>query len=219
MVSGPSPPSNSRRRAETGFRLKSFASRSCVNLIKCTRHHPIPPGSAVVFPLLAEMHSTARAAMPYQGVGLPTFEGSKAGMVCGTTKCAGGSDGTTIAPARETTADVIMPSPSPSESFLRSDHRQSPQIATTMVAIITGTNSRRSSLAGIRFPLSIPGHVFAGIGFEIANDGHRDRRLSVDRLRVLQRHDLGAGSGWSAKISRCLYQTAQRLTLGVSDGL
>jgi hypothetical protein len=45
-----------------------------------------------------------------------------------------------------------------------------------MMAIITGTNSRRSSLAGIRLALSILGHVFAGIGFEIANDSHPDRR-------------------------------------------
>jgi hypothetical protein len=65
MVSGLSPPSSSRRRVETGFRLEGFASRSCVNLIRCTRNHPIPPGSAIAFPLLAEMHFTALAAMPY----------------------------------------------------------------------------------------------------------------------------------------------------------
>src|SRR5882757_1067257 len=40
----------------------------------------------------------------FHGVTLPTCEGSKAGTVCGTTKCAGGSDGTTVAPACETTA-------------------------------------------------------------------------------------------------------------------
>jgi hypothetical protein len=210
MASGLSPPSSSRRRAETGFRLKRFASRSCVNLIKCTRNHPIPPGSAIAFPLLPEMHFTALAAMPCQGVALSSCEGSKAGTVCGTTKSAGGSEGTTVAPARETTAEVITPSPGPSESFLRSDHRQNTQIATTMVAIITGTNSRRSSLAGIRFPLSNPGHVFAGIGFEIANDSYRERGFSVDRLPVLQEHDLGAGSRWSRK-----YPASCAMTLSV----
>lgn len=51
-----------------------------------------------------------------------------------------------------------MPSPRPSESFLRSDHRQNAPIAATMVAIITGTNSRRSSLGGIRLAL----HRFQG---------------------------------------------------------
>jgi hypothetical protein len=49
MASGLSPPSSSRRRAETGFGLEGFASRSCVNLIRCTRNHPIPPGSAIAF--------------------------------------------------------------------------------------------------------------------------------------------------------------------------
>ena len=33
------------------------------------------------------------------------------GTVCGTTRWSGGSDGIMIAPARDTTADVIMPSP------------------------------------------------------------------------------------------------------------
>ena len=58
-----------------------------------------------------------------------------------------------IAPARDTTADVVMPSPRPNESFLRSDHRQNPLIAATMTAMITGANSRRSSLEGIRLTL------------------------------------------------------------------
>jgi hypothetical protein len=74
-------------------------------------------------------------------------------MVCGTTRWAGGSDGVAIAPARDTTADVIMPSPRPSESLLRSDHRQNAPIAATTLAIITGTNSRRSSSVGIRLAL------------------------------------------------------------------
>jgi hypothetical protein len=46
-----------------------------------------------------------------------------------------------------------MPSPRPSESLLRSDHRQNAPIAATMLAIITGTNSRRSSSVGIRLAL------------------------------------------------------------------
>ena len=83
----------------------------------------------------------------------------------------GGSDGATVAPARETTADVIVPSPRSSESFLRSDHTKTPPIAATMVAMITGANSRRSSLAGILLALLvIPGHLFTGIGFEVINE-------------------------------------------------
>ena len=51
-----------------------------------------------------------------------------------------------------------MPSPRPSESFLRSDHRQNAPIAATMTAVISGINSRRSSLAGIHLAL----HRFQG---------------------------------------------------------
>ena len=36
MASGLSPPSSSRRRAETEFGLEGFASLSCVSLIMCT---------------------------------------------------------------------------------------------------------------------------------------------------------------------------------------
>jgi hypothetical protein len=76
-----------------------------------------------------------------------------------------------MTPARDTTADVIMPSPRPSESSLRSDHRQNTPITATMPAIITGISSRRSSSAGIvSFFISIHGDVFTGIDFQIVND-------------------------------------------------
>jgi hypothetical protein len=74
-----------------------------------------------------------------------------------------------IAPARDTTADVMMPSPRSGESFLRSDHRQNTPIAATMAAIITGINSRRSSVGILLFLHRFQGHLFAGIGFEIVN--------------------------------------------------
>jgi hypothetical protein len=82
----------------------------------------------------------------------------------------------TVTPARDATADVIMPSPRPSESSLRSDHRQNIPIAATTPAIITGISSRRSSSAGIvsffiRFTrMSLPDFVFTGIDFEIVNN-------------------------------------------------
>ena len=56
----------------------------------------------------------------------------------------GGSDDVSTAPARDTTADVIMPSPRGNESSLRSDHRKNAPTAATMLAIIVGANSRRS---------------------------------------------------------------------------
>jgi hypothetical protein len=52
------------------------------------------------------------------------------------------------------TADVIMPSPRPRiVSEVRPQEKKNAPIAATMVAIIAGTNSRRSSLAGIRLAL------------------------------------------------------------------
>jgi hypothetical protein len=77
----------------------------------------------------------------FQGVPRPMVNGSKALTVCGTTRWAGGSDGVAVAPARETTADVIMASPRAGDSLLRSDHKQNAPNAATMVAMITGTNS------------------------------------------------------------------------------
>jgi hypothetical protein len=90
------------------------------------------------------------------------------------------------APARETTADVIMRSPLSSEAFLRSDQRQNAPIAATRAAIVTGANSRRSSLAGIRLALNRQGHVFAGIGFEMFND-ERDSPASEAAALLLAR--------------------------------
>jgi hypothetical protein len=83
-----------------------------------------------------------------------------------------------IAPARDTTADVMMPAPRSGESFLRSDHRQNTPIAATTAAIMTGINSRRSSV-GILFLHRFQGHLFAGIGFEIVNDPVRLRGFEV----------------------------------------
>src|ERR1700675_1135380 len=91
-----------------------------------------------------------------------------------------------IAPARETTADVIMRSPLSSEAFLRSDQRQNAPIAATTAAIVTETNSRRSSFAGIRLALNrLQGHVFAGIGFEMFNE--RDSPASEAAALLLAR--------------------------------
>jgi hypothetical protein len=55
----------------------------------------------------------------------------------------------TIAPARDTTADVIMLSAVFNAPVLRSDQSQTPLRTATTVAMIIGTNSGRSSLAGI----------------------------------------------------------------------
>jgi len=100
-------------------------------------------------------NSTRECAGRDQRVARPTVEDSEMGTVCGTTSWAGRSDGVTVAPARDTVAEVIMPSPlpRPGASSLRSDHRKKTLIARTAVAIITGTNSRRSCLAGIHLAL------------------------------------------------------------------
>jgi hypothetical protein len=55
----------------------------------------------------------------------------------------------TVAPARDTTAEVIMPSPMFSASYLRSDQSQPAPKTAIMVAMIMGTSSGRSSLIGI----------------------------------------------------------------------
>jgi hypothetical protein len=73
----------------------------------------------------------------------------------------------TTAPARDTTADVIMPSPVFSASFLMSDQSQAALRIATTVAMITGANFGRSSLAGIVSLLnSIRGYLFAESHFE-----------------------------------------------------
>jgi hypothetical protein len=83
-----------------------------------------------------------------------------------------------MAPARDTTADVIMPFPGSGASFLRSDHRQNAPIAATRLATITGTNSRRSLPEGILSnSSSIPRHLFAGIGFETVNEARPEAAL------------------------------------------
>lgn len=119
-----------------------------------------------------------------------------------------------MTPARDTTADVIMPSPRPSESSLRSDHRQNTPITATMPAIITGISSRRSSSAGIvSFFISIHGDVFTGIGFQIVNDNRLNlassgsqslprRRARDFALRISRR--LGARNGLAPKTHNSL---------------
>jgi hypothetical protein len=77
-----------------------------------------------------------------------------------------------VAPARDTTADVITPSPRSRESFLRSDHKKNTPIAATKLAINTGANSRKSLLKGTGPTLDqFPTHLFAGNGLEIVNGG------------------------------------------------
>jgi hypothetical protein len=72
----------------------------------------------------------------------------------------------TTAPARDTTADVIMLSPVFSASFLRSDQNQTPLRTATTVAMTTGTNSGRSSLDGIVSSQFDSGYLFAESHFE-----------------------------------------------------
>jgi hypothetical protein len=111
----------------------------------------------------------SEAAAIFQRVARPTVEGAEARTVCGTSRCDGGSDGVMNAPARATIADVIMPSPPPRGSFLRSDHRKNMPIAATTLAMMIGINSRRSSLAGIHLTLhrcngmSLPESVSKGL--------------------------------------------------------
>src|SRR4051812_40866128 len=62
-------------------------------------------------------------------------DGLKAGTVCGADRWVGGADGTIMAPARDTTADVVMPSPPSCGSFRRSDHSQAADTAATTAAM------------------------------------------------------------------------------------
>jgi hypothetical protein len=57
-----------------------------------------------------------------------------------------------------------------------SDQMKNVPIASTTVAIITGTNSRRSSLRDIFLTRYRSSHLFAGIDFEIVNGGNLNGR-------------------------------------------
>jgi hypothetical protein len=61
-------------------------------------------------------------------------------MVRGAVKV-GGSEGAMVAPARDTTVDVMMPSSRSRESFFRSDHMKNTPIIATVAAIKTGASS------------------------------------------------------------------------------
>jgi hypothetical protein len=99
----------------------------------------------------------------------PTVAAAETGVVRGTTRSVGAGDGTNVAPARVTTAVVIASSARLRVSARMSDQMKNVPIARTTVAIITGTNSRRSSLRDIFLTRHRSSHLFAGIDFEIVN--------------------------------------------------
>ena|SRR5665213_663761 len=90
-----------------------------------------------------------------------------------------------MAPARVTTAVVIASSARLRVSARMSDHMKNVPIARTTVAIITGTNSRRSSPRDIFPTLDRSSHLFAGINFEIVNEG-REFELPIGRGRFIR---------------------------------
>jgi hypothetical protein len=65
---------------------------------------------------------------------------------------------------------------------------QNAPIAATMEAIITGTNSRRSSLVGIGLALHrFRGSSSAGIGFEIVNSRRLNLHSACRRINIRDR--------------------------------